>query len=113
MESNNNNQKIRKFTIEAINFSKRLQIFVRDYVSTLNTTKPIRFNKPILSLIDGKLREMDGLISTEKGLVRPIVYGWEETETPSILVLDINSLVKIADILNLNEWHYEGEKKTK
>lgn len=111
MESdNNNNTKTRIFRIEAINFSKRLQLFVRDYVSTLNTTKPIRFNKPILSLIDGELRQMDGLIHTEKGFVKPIVYGWEETETPSILVLDTNSLVKIADILNLNEWYYDGEK---
>lgn len=112
MEQNNSNEmnkRKRVFTTEAINFSKKAQDFIRRYMEELKPTKPLHFDKPFLSIVDGELKQVDGITFTTNGRIKPIIYGWDITETPSIMVLDITTLVKIADKLDFNEWKYKDE----
>lgn len=106
MVQNNNeiNKRKRVFTTEAINFSKKVQDFIRRYMEELKPTKPLRFDKPFLSIVDGELKQVDGITFATNGRIKPVIYGWDITETPSIMVLDITTLVKIADKLDFNEW---------
>lgn len=101
------NKKIGIFTIEAIDFEHKLQNFIRRFFDALDTTKPLMFNKPFLSCIDGEMKQVDGMTIAENGRIKPIIHGWDINETPSIALLDITTLVRIADILNDWKYHFE------
>ena len=109
MEQENNTLKTNVFAMEAIRLQHRLQNFIIEFFNCFDNPKPLMFNKSFLSCIDGEMKQVDGLIKTKNGRVKPIVNGWEISETPSIASLDITTLVRIADIIN--DWKYHFEKE--
>lgn len=95
--------------MEAILFQHKLQDFIIEFFNCFTNPKPLLFNKPFLSCIDGGMEQVDGLVKTKNGRVKPIINGWNISETPSIASLDITTLVRIADIIN--DWKYHFVKE--
>ena len=107
MEQENYTPKTKVFATEAIHFQHRLQNYITQFLNCFNTPKTLMFNKPFLSCISGEMNQINGLIATKKGKIKPIIQGWDINETPSITALDITTLVRIADILNDWKYHFE------
>ena len=103
------NNKRGQFTMKAIDFELKLQDFIKQFFENINTPKPLIFNKPFLSCIEGEMKQVNGITIADNGRIKPIVNGWNISETPSITSLDIITLVSIADNLNDSKYHFEGE----
>ena len=104
METNN---KVGIFAREARDFERKLQDFIRHFFDSIDTPKPLIFNNPFLSCICGEMKQVNGLTIAENGRIKPIVNGWNVSETPSISLMDIHTLVRIADNLNECKYYFE------
>lgn len=104
METNN---KVSIFAREARDFERKLQDFIRHFFDSIDTPKPLIFNNPFLSFVYGESVQINGVEIAKNGRIKPIVEGWCILETPSIALLDIPTLVRIADKLNNCEYHFK------